>query len=126
MVITISLGLSSEGGVGGLGLSFRRLNPRRTLHGGIEVLLGLCHTKPIKAHKHHLWIGNTQLCFMNTQRFCLFVKLTDLGIGEVSCTNSPASSRLCFQVIKRRRTEERRLDQHDYTRMFISFPYIFH
>ncbi|KAF5952007.1 hypothetical protein HYC85_009951 [Camellia sinensis] len=43
-----------------------------------------------------------------------------LGIGEVSGTHPPASSRLCFQVIKRQRTEERRLDQQDYTRKFIS------
>ena len=99
------------------------MNPRRTLHGGVEVLLGLCHTKPIKAHKHHLWRGNTQFCFLNTQSFCLFVKLTDLGIRDVSGTHPPASSRLCFQVIKRRRTEERKLDQQDYTRRFISFPY---
>ena len=100
------------------------MHPRRTLHGGIEVLLGLCHTKPIKAHKHHLWRGNTQLYFLNTQSFCLLIKLTDLGIGEVSGTHSPASSRLCFQVLKRRRTEERRLDHQDYTRRVISFPYI--
>ncbi|KAF5936695.1 hypothetical protein HYC85_024201 [Camellia sinensis] len=47
---------------------------------------------------------------------CLFVKYSDLGIGEVSGTHPPASSRLCFQVIKRRRTEERGLSQQDYTR----------
>ena len=58
---TISLGVSSEVGVEGLALSIRSMNPRRTLHGGVEVLLGLCHTKPIKALKHHLWRGNTQL-----------------------------------------------------------------
>ncbi|KAL7197743.1 hypothetical protein ACSBR2_020297 [Camellia fascicularis] len=45
------------------------------------------------------------------------------GIGEVSGTHSPASSRLHFQEIKRRRTEERSLGQQDYTRRFISFPY---
>ncbi|GMP39791.1 hypothetical protein CsSME_00010488 [Camellia sinensis var. sinensis] len=111
MVKTISLGLSSEGGVEGYALSFRSMNPRRTLLGEVEVLLELCHTKLIKAHKHHLGGGNTQLCFLNTQSFCLFVKLTDLGIGEVSGTHPLASSRLCFQVIKRHRTEEHGLDQ---------------
>ncbi|THG20517.1 hypothetical protein TEA_027974 [Camellia sinensis var. sinensis] len=77
------------------------MNPRRILHGGVQVLLGLCHTKLIKAHKQHL--GG--------------------GIGEVSGTHPPASSRLCFQVTKRRRTEERGLGQQDYTRRIISSPY---
>ena len=54
----------------------------------------------------------------------LFVKFSDLGSGEVSGTHPPASSRLCFQAIKRRRTEEHRLSQQDYTRRFISSPYI--
>ncbi|CAL5429366.1 unnamed protein product [Camellia sinensis] len=36
----------------------RRLNPRRTLHGEIRVLLGLCHMKLIKAHKQHLGGGD--------------------------------------------------------------------
>ncbi|KAF5946148.1 hypothetical protein HYC85_016376, partial [Camellia sinensis] len=55
---------------------------------------------------------------------CLFVKFSDLGIGEVSGTHPPASSRLCFQVTKRRRTEERGLGQQDYTRRIISSPYM--
>ena len=46
---TISLGLSSEGGVEGYVLSFRNVIFRRPLRGG-RVLLGLCHTEPIKAH----------------------------------------------------------------------------
>ena len=54
---------------------------------------------------------------------CLFVKFSDLGIGEVSGTHPPASSRLCYQVTKRRRTEERGLGQQDYTRRIISSPY---
>ena len=54
---------------------------------------------------------------------CLFVKFSDLGIGEVSGTHPPASSRLCFQVTKRRRTEERGLGQQDYTRRIISSLY---
>ena len=56
-------------------------------------------------------------------KLCLFVKLTDLGIGEVFGTHPPASSRLCFQVVKRRRTEERGLGQQDFTRRIISSPY---
>ena len=56
---------------------------------------------------------------------CLFVKLTNLGIGEISGTHTPASSRLCFQVTKRRHTEERGLGQQDYTRRIISSPYSF-
>ena len=102
------------------------MNPRRTLHGGIKVLLGLCHSKPIKAHKHHLGGGNiTQHTILRPDyiELCLFVKFSDLGIGEVSGTHPPASSRLWFQVTKRRRTEERGLSQQDYTRRIISFPY---
>ena len=102
------------------------MNPRRTLHGEIQVLLGLCHSKPIKAHKHHLGGGNiTQHTILLTEyiELCLFVKFSDLGIGEVSGTHPPASSRLCFQVTKRRRTEERGLGQQDYTRRIISSPY---
>ncbi|THF99708.1 hypothetical protein TEA_001110 [Camellia sinensis var. sinensis] len=98
---TIPLGLSSGGGCKRISIILRRLNPRRTLRGEIQVLLGLCHMKLIKAHKHHL--GG--------------------GIGEVSGTHPPASSRLCFQVTKRRRTEERGLGQQDYTRRIISSPY---
>ena len=64
-----------------------------------------------------------QLCSLTTLSFCLLVLLSDLGIGEVSGTHPPASSRLCFQVTKRRRTEEHRLDKQDYTRRYISFPY---
>ncbi|THG05499.1 hypothetical protein TEA_020382 [Camellia sinensis var. sinensis] len=45
------------------------------------------------------------------------------GIGEVSGTHPPASSRLCFQGTKRRRTEKRGLGQQDYTRRVISSPY---
>ena len=52
--------------------------------------------------------------------YCL---VADLGIGGVSGTHPPASSRLCFQVTKRRRTEERGLGQQDYTRRIISSPY---
>ena len=54
---------------------------------------------------------------------CLFVKFSDLGFGEVSGTHPPGSSRLCFQVIERRRTKERGLGQQDYTRRIISSPY---
>ena len=61
--------------------------------------------------------------FSENIELCLFVKLTDLGIEEVSGTHPPASSRLCFQVTKRRRTEERGLGQQDYTRRIISSPY---
>ena len=61
--------------------------------------------------------------FSENIKLCLFVKLTDLGIGEVSGTHPPASSRLCFQVIKRRRKKERGLGQQDYTRRIISSPY---
>ena len=103
------------------------MNPRRTLHGGVEVLLGLCHTKPIKAHKHHLGGGNTKtqhtILFSEYIKLCLFVKFADLGIGEVFCTHQPDNSRLSFHVTKRRRTKERGLSQQDYTRRFISFPY---
>ena len=61
--------------------------------------------------------------FSEYTELCLFVKFSDLGIGEVSGTHPPASSRLCFQVTKRRRTEERGLGQQDYTRRIISSPY---
>ena len=103
------------------------MNTRRTLHGGVEVLLGMCHSKPIKAHKHHLGGGNTKtqhtILLSEYIELCLFVKFADLGIGEVSGTHPPASSRLYFQVTKRRRTEERGLSQQDYTRRIISSPY---
>ena len=55
----------------------------------------------------------------NTQSFCLLVCFVDLGIEEVSDTHPPASSRLCFQEVKRRRLEECRLDQQDYTRTLL-------
>ncbi|KAF5933815.1 hypothetical protein HYC85_029986 [Camellia sinensis] len=55
---TIPLGLSSGGGCKRISIILRSMNPKRTLHEGIKVLLGLCHGKPIKAHKHHLGGGN--------------------------------------------------------------------
>ena len=55
---TIPLGLSSGGVCKRISIILKRMNPRRTLHGEIQVLLGLCHTKLIKAHKHHLGGGN--------------------------------------------------------------------
>ena len=99
------------------------MNPRRSLHGKIKVLLGLCYSKPIKAHKQHLGGGNFYTIFFENIELCLFVKFSDLGIGEVSGTHPPASSRLCFQVIKRRRTKERGLGQQDNTRRIITSPY---
>ncbi|GMP28628.1 hypothetical protein CsSME_00004094 [Camellia sinensis var. sinensis] len=43
---TITLGLSSEGVL----KDKHYLSRMRTLHGGVRVLLGLCHAEPIKAH----------------------------------------------------------------------------
>ena len=60
------------------------------------------------------------ILFSENIELCLFVKFSDLGIGEVSGTHPPASSRLYFQVTKRRRTEERGLGQQDYTMRIIS------
>ena len=83
-----------------------------TLHGGIRVLLGLCYTEPIKAHdRTYVEVKTHNFDSRNTQSFCLFVYFADLGIVEVSDTHPPASSCFCFQGVKRRRMEERRLNQ---------------
>ncbi|THG03183.1 hypothetical protein TEA_008535 [Camellia sinensis var. sinensis] len=47
-----------------------------------------------------------------------------ISIGEVFGTHPPASSRLCFQVIRRRCTEEHRLGQQDYTRSVLFVEYL--